>query len=85
MSDDTTKRYTFHVEINGGPEQKIEVVTSEYGLAAITSLGMLGYERADHYQVVKIWMPDLLVDGYGPYFYAWDGFKCGTPETHRKW
>lgn len=85
VSKEKAKKTTFHVEINGGAEQKIEVVTSEYGLAAITSLGMLEYEQADHYQVVKIWIPDLLEDGYGPYFYAWDGFKAGTPEAHRKW
>lgn len=85
VSEEKAKKNTFHVEINGGVEQKIEVVTSEYGLAAITSLGMLEYEQADHYQVVKIWIPDLLEDGYGPYFYAWDGFKSGTPEAHRKW
>lgn len=85
MSAESNKKHTFHIEINAGETQTIEVATSEYGLAAITSLGILDYERKDDYQVVKIWVPDLVEAGYGPYFYAWDGFNQGQPEPSRKW
>ncbi|WP_155008549.1 hypothetical protein [Pseudomonas amygdali] len=86
MSEEKTKKTTFHVEINGGAEQKIEVVTSEYALAAITSLGMLEYERADHYQVVKIWIPELVYDRDNPADIRanvpYDGRRVGQAVGH---
>lgn len=81
MSDKTK----FCVQINGGPEQTLEVKTSQYGLAAIASLALLDYESHDDYDVVKIWVPELIESGNGPYFYAWDGFTAGRPEDSRKW
>lgn len=79
------EKHLFHVQINGGPEQKIEVTTSEYQLAAITCLGILEYDRLDDYNTVKIWIPDLVEAGYGPYFYAYDGHNIGFPEKSREW
>lgn len=80
MSDKTK----FHVQINGGPEQTLEVKTGKYGLAAIASLALLDYVAHDDYDVVKIWIPEL-VEEYGPYFYAWNGFGVGHPHDSRKW
>lgn len=64
MTDTTT----FKVQINGGHEQSLVVKTGQYTLAAIAALALLDYEQADDYDVVKIWVPDLIDAGYGPYF-----------------
>lgn len=75
----------FHIQINGGHEQTIEVRTGEYTLAALASLAFFDYEKHDEYDVVKIWVPDLVTSGYGPYFVAWDGMNIGIPYESRKW
>lgn len=75
----------FCVQINGGPEQILEVRTGVYKLAALASLAILEYESHDDYDVVKIWVPRLVAVGYGPYFVAWDGSTAGLPTDDRKW
>ncbi|UNK04044.1 hypothetical protein MMB19_29745 (plasmid) [Ralstonia insidiosa] len=35
----------FRVQINGGPEHVIAVLTGEYGLAALASLAMVEHEQ----------------------------------------
>jgi hypothetical protein len=81
MSDDTLS--TWHVQINGGPEQVFQTRTSQYGLAALAALAMLEYEDNADYNAVKIWVPNLLPH-YGPYFYAFDGYSTGRVEKHRE-
>lgn len=76
---------TFHVEINKGPVQIFETKTGQYTLAALASLAMLDFEAHPDYEVVKIWVPDLVEGGYGPYFIAWDGHRVGFPDDDRKW
>ena len=75
---------TFHVQINGGPEQTIKVRTGKYKLAAMASLSLLDYEEHSDYDVVKIWVPELMPE-YGPYFYAYDGHSIGYPTKDRQW
>ncbi len=75
---------TFHVEINKGPEQIIQVKTSQYGLAALAALAMLDYIEAQEWNIVKIWVPELMPD-YGPYFYAFDGHVVGYPSLNERW
>ncbi|ANJ76257.1 hypothetical protein ACUXPM_003765 [Ralstonia sp. 151470066-2] len=80
----------FRVQINGGPEHVIAVLTGEYGLAALASLAMVEHEQrrgaGQDYDVVKIWIPEQVKGGYGPYFYAWDGhsFSSCVP-SERQW
>ena len=76
---------TFTVQINGGHEQSLAVKTGQYTLAAIAALALLDYEQADDYDVVKIWVPDLIDGGYGPYFIAWDGHTRVQPADSRRW
>lgn len=73
---------TFHVSINRGPEQVIQVRTGQYNLAAMAALAMLEYEEEDEEtDIVKIWVPELMPQ-YGPYFYYYDGHKMGTLTAH---
>lgn len=82
MSD---SKVTFHVQINGGKVQTIEVLTGQYNLAALASLATLEFEEGRDYDVVKIWVPSLVEGGYGPYFIGWDGHKIVHPSDFRKW
>ncbi len=60
---------TFHVQINDGPEQQVEVRSTQYHLAAVAALALLEHEsRKPDPDIVKIWVPHLLPQ-YGPYFY----------------
>lgn len=67
----------FHVEINNGPTQTIEVRTGKYNLAAMAALALLDYDDERDFDVVKIWVQDLLPH-YGPYYYGWDGHQIGN-------
>ena len=80
-----TDATTFHVQINGGPEQTLVVKTGVYALAAFAALALLDYEPATDYDVVKIWIPHLTAGGYGPYFIAWDGHTRLVPPDQRRW
>jgi hypothetical protein len=74
---------TFHVKINGGPEQQVAVRTGEYGLAAVAALAMLEYpESKKGFDEVEIWAPDLIPE-YGPYHYSWDGYTLGVLVKRR--
>ena len=72
-------------KINGGKEQVIETKTSLYHLAAVAALAMLDYEPKSDYNTVKIWVPDLVPEYGRPYFYAFDGYNLGEPQSDRKW
>lgn len=41
------KTVKFHVEINGGPTQPLEVKTGLYELAAMAALALLDYAKHD--------------------------------------
>ena len=57
--------FTFHVRINGGPEQTLRVRTGIYVHAVAALPALLGIDiPAD----VEIWVPHLMPE-YGPYFY----------------
>lgn len=75
----------FHVQINNGAEHIFETKTGEYTLAALASLAMLDFERHQDYDVVKIWVQELVEAGYAPQFIAWDGHRVGFPHDNRKW
>lgn len=75
----------FHVQINSGVVQTFETETGEYTLAALASLAMLDFDRHEDYDVVKIWVPELVEAGYAPQFIAWDGHRVGFPDDNRKW
>jgi hypothetical protein len=83
-----SKPTTWHVQINGGPEQTFVTKTGIYQLAVVTAIAVCDYEPHDDYDVVKIWVPELLPD-YGPYFYGveskHDGYVVGQPHDNRKW
>lgn len=74
----------FHVQINKGPTQTIETRTGQYGLASLAALANLEYEHSNECDFVKIWVPELLPD-YGPYFYAFDGFRFGIADQSQEW
>lgn len=74
---------TWKVQINGGPVQDLETKTTQYGIAAFAALALLDYEDHPDYNVIKIWVQDLLPQ-YGPYFYAFDGHMTGRVEKHRE-
>jgi hypothetical protein len=61
----TENTETFHIRIDGGPEQTITVETGIYRNAAAAVPAMLGLDLPI---VVEIWCPRLLPK-YGPYFY----------------
>jgi hypothetical protein len=71
VSEETS---TFHVRIDGCPEQQITVKTGQYMAAVAAIPALLG---ADPPMNVEIWVPRLLPD-YGPYFYrlAYDEYVC---------
>lgn len=79
------EKTTFHVQINGGEEHTIEVKTSQYVLAALASLAILDFDHGEGCDVVKIWVPKLVEDGNGPYFYGWDGHQIIYPSDAQKW
>lgn len=71
----TQDRTTFHLKINGGPEQTITTKSGVYRLAVATAMANLDYTpNKDGQDIVEIWVPHLLPD-YGPYFYAYDGHQ----------
>lgn len=73
----------YHVQINGGAVEKIQLRTPIYTLAAMAALAMLEYEGHPEYDTVKIWIPSLVDAGYGPYFYAFDGHQIGIAKRDR--
>lgn len=56
---------TFHIRVDGGPEQTITVKTGIYRDAVAAVPALLGLELPIE---VEIWAPHLLPE-YGPYFY----------------
>jgi hypothetical protein len=85
MSCGSKKKTIWHAQVNGGETQVVELTTSEYLLASLACLGLLEYTEAADYNVVKIWVPELVEAGYGPYFYGWDGHHCVFPSNDRRW
>ncbi len=71
------KKSTFHVKINGGPEQVIKTRTGIYQLAAAAALAMLDYEESEEDDEIEIWAPSVMPE-YGPYFYIWNGHQMLT-------
>lgn len=60
-----TDTSTFHIRVDGGPEQTITVKSSIYRNAVAALPALLGLDLPI---TVEIWVPSLLPH-YGPYFY----------------
>jgi hypothetical protein len=63
--DKMTNIETFHIRVDEGPEQTIDVKTGIYRNAVAAIPAILGLELPIN---VEIWCPRLLSE-YGPYFY----------------
>ena len=65
------ERVEFHIRVNRGPEQSYTSRHSIYIHAVMEAFGVLGLPYPCD---IEIWSPDLVTDGYGPYFYRIDDF-----------
>lgn len=66
MTPDEPEGETFHLSVDGGPEQLFEARTGIYSHAVMEAFGKLGLPYPCD---VKIWVPRLVEAGYGPYHY----------------
>lgn len=60
------RKHRFHICVDGGAEQTFDARSSEYALAVMEAFGALAIPYPCN---VKIWVPDLVAAGYGPYRY----------------
>ncbi len=59
----------FHIKIDGGDEQTIEIVSSYYLSAAAAAVAFVNNDQLDKGVQIEIWIPDLLPD-YPGHTYA---------------
>lgn len=65
----------FHIRVDDGPENPIDVETGIYVYAAMAVPAILGLDLPI---VVEIWAPDLIPE-YGPYLYRIRENEYGSP------
>lgn len=65
------KKYTYRLIANDGEEVEFVSQHNLYGLAVMEAFGRLGLPFPS---VVRIWVPELVDCGYGPYTYRIDDF-----------